>query len=458
MLKKYISFFLFALFIFTAYLAQARPVAPLMGYKQDMDSFLTSKLVNNEPITYCIYLGKPALEFTNPQDFDDTFKLAVKLWMVHTSQLIRLTGQEKGMAPVLAVLEKDPNLQLLPECDFSRYPAESLKFLDFPPSGKKVPTADLSVFVEDSFFSHLRGEKELEAFFSYQSHPYIVIPASYYRVNPSNIKMFGDKAQQFISLRKQILATPNHDVKQINTLLIELMKVLYESVDYNPHSILYVLQHELGHAFGLADQRASADNGDLIHGTINPRSGIMDNFTTYLTCDDADGIVLLLHEALNLHHERFSSLCRDGIKFSGGKEELSAPKKRVIRAGANKRARTYYPQTATDGVYLLEDSKYVSTYTDEDTKKIYYLFDFSRMPKGVGGFQSQKGHMKMLDVNNNPEKRVPVGEHVSQLTLGAGPAHKQILKEKYDDNGQLLSYTLEIYDEEVLTETRTKTF
>ena len=302
MLKKYISFFLFALFIFTAYLAQARPVAPLMGYKQDIDSFLVSKLINNEPITYCIYLGKPALKITTPQDFEDTFKLAFKLWMVHTSQLIHQAGQEKELAPVLAVLEKDPNLQLLPECDFSKYPKESWQYLDFPPSGKKVPTADLSIFVEDTFFAHLKGEKDLEAFFSYQNQPHIVIPGRYYRINPSNVKMFGDKAQQFISLRKQMLATPNHDVKQINTLLAELMKVWDESVNYNPRNIMYVLQHELGHAFGLADQRSSADNGDLIHGTVYPRAGIMDNFTTYLTCDDADGIVLLLHEALNLHH------------------------------------------------------------------------------------------------------------------------------------------------------------
>lgn len=456
MLKKYFAF-LFALlsFLFVCP-AQARPTTPIFTYRNNPQAFLTQKLVNNEPITYCIYLGKSARNITNLQDFEDTLKLSIKLWMINTAQFIRLSGQEKELAPILDVLEKEPNLQMLPECNFSVYAKGNLKDLDFPPSGKKVPVADLSVFVEDRFFAHMHGMETIEPFFSAVPAPHIVLPAQYFNVNPADESLLGDKARKFVSLRKQLLQTPNYDLKQIQPLFMQMAKLLY-GLRYHRKSILYALQHELGHAFGLADQRPSADHGDLLLGTVQPRSGIMDNFTTYLSCDDADGIVILLQQTMNLKHLRFTSFCQDGIAFAGGAEALSAPKKRVIRAGSATTARTYYPQTASNGVYLMETSAYVSTESEETAKKIYYLFDFSRFPKGKGGFQYQRGKMKMPDLNN-PENRVPVGEHITQITLGAGPAHKQILKEQYDDTGRLLSYTLEIYDNEVLKETRHKTF
>ena len=456
MLKKYFAF-LFALlsFLFVCP-AQARPTAPIFTYRNNPQAFLTQKLVNNEPITYCIYLGKAARNITNLQDFEDTLKLSIKLWMINTAQFIRLSGQEKELAPILDVLEKEPNLQMLPECNFSVYAKGNLKDLDFPPSGKKVPVADLSIFVEDRFFAHMHGMETIEPFFSAVPAPHIVLPAQYFNVNPADESLLGDKARKFVSLRKPLLQTPNYDLKQIQPLFMQMAKLLY-GLRYHRKSILYALQHELGHAFGLADQRPSADHGDLLLGTVQPRRGIMDNFTTFLSCDDADGMVIVLQKALNLTNQRFTSFCRDGINFSNGMEELSAPKQRIIPSKGGTTTRTYYPQTATNGVYLMEKSEYVNTDSEETSRNIYYLFDFSRFPKGKGGFQKQRGKMKMPDLNN-PENRVPVGEHITQITLGAGPAHKQILKEQYDDTGRLLSYTLEIYDNEVLKETRHKTF
>ncbi len=456
MLKKYFAFCFLVLAVLAATPAQARPAAPLYTYRNNQKNFLTKKLINNEPVTYCIYLGQSAREITDLQDFEDTFKLSIKLWLVNTAQFIRLSGQEKELAPLLAVLEKEPNLQRLPECNFAPYKKGNLQDLDFPPSGKKVPVADLSVFFEDRFFAHMHGQEAIYPFFSLVPVPHLVLPTKYLNVNPADEALFGEQARQFVSARKQLLQTPNYDTKQIKPLFMEMLKAM-QPFGNQRRNLVYGLQHELGHAFGLADQLPSVDNGDLLLGTVQPRRGIMDNFTTFLSCDDADGLVIVLQKALNLTNQRFTSFCQDGITFSNGIEEISAPKQRVIPSKGGTTTRTYYPQTADNGIYLMEKSEYVSTESEKTTRKIYYLFDFSRFPKGKGGFQKQRGKMKILDPNN-PENRVPVGEHVTEITLGAGPQHRQTLKENYDDNGKLLSYTLEIYDEEVLTDTRTKTF
>lgn len=457
MLKKYISLLLTLVLFVTVYPAHATPTAILTDYKADVKSYLTYKLVNHEPITYCIYLNKHARSLTNPQDFDDTFKLAVKWWMAHTAQLIRLSGQEQELASVLSVLETEPNLQLLPECDFSKYKEGNLADLDFQPSGKKVPSADISIFIDDHYFTHMKKLKRPMAFFTSYPIRHIVIPSAVYYHNPADVDTFGDTASQFIALRKQILATPNHDYKQMNVLLTQLLKLLLPS-DIKQHSLLYVLQHELGHAFGLADQKRSSTNGDLLHGTIKLRSGIMDNFTTFLTCDDADGLILSLHQTMGLNNERFSSLCQDGVSFYGGKEEISSPKKSVSSAGGTRATRTYYPQTASDGIYLLEVESYINTSSEKTSQKIHPLFDRSLMPKDQGGYQTSRGKMKIVDVNR-PNKVIAIGEHFLQITLGAGPLHKQVLHVTYDDEGKLLNYTLQIYGEnDVLLDTRTKTF
>ena len=457
MLKKYVSWLFLAVCLLTASLSYATPTAILTNYKFNSQSFLTYKLVNNEPITYCIYLNKQSRSFTNPKDFDDTFKLAVKWWMAHTAQLIRLSGQEKELAPVLAVLEKEPNLQLLPKCDFSKYKTGNLADLEFQPSGKKVPSADLSLFVEDRYFAHMERLDKIRAFFSTTPIRHIVIPSAVYYHNPADVNTFGDTAKQFIALRKQILATPNSDFKQMNTLLSQLMQLLAPS-QIKQRSLLYVLQHELGHSFGLADQKRSSNNGDLLEGSIELRPGIMDNFSTFLSCDDADGLVLSLHKTMNLTNERFYSFCQDGVRFYGGKEEISSPKKSVTSEGDTLRTRTYYPNTATDGIYFLEEKSYVNTSSEETSQKIHPLFDRSLMPKGEGGYQNTRGKMKIID-STQPDKSVPVGEHTIQITLGAGPLHKQVLHAKYDDNGQPLSYTLQIYGEdEILLDSRSKTF
>ena len=459
MLKKYISFVFFTLlFMLSISPVQARPTNPDFAYRDSPDAYLAHKLINNETITYCIYLSKTAREFTNPQDFEDTLKLAIKSWMINASQRIYLSRQAQELAPILNVLDKDPNLQLLPECSVSQYVNGDVNDLEFPPSGKQVPVADLSIFLEDKFFANMNNMEEMNPFFSHEySSPHIVIPAKYVNLNPADESVFGEKAKQFVSLRKQLLQTPNHDTKQINRLWIQMLNTLY-SLGLNQDNLLFILQHELGHAFGLADQRDSVDNLDLALGTVQARPCIMDNVHMYLTCDDADGMVILLQEALKLKQLRFKSLCQDGISFSGGIEELSSPKTRRFNSGLSTMSRTYYPQTTTDGVYLLEERKYVSTYTEYSFTRIHNVFDFSFMPKELEGFQFRHGYMKMLDVNNHPGNPVPVGEHLYEIILGSGPVHKQILREKYDDNGQLLSYTLEIYDNDVLKETRTKTF
>ena len=80
------------------------------------------------------------------------------------------------------------------------------------------------------------------------------------------------------------------------------------------------LSHELGHAFGLADQYSGAIyRGSFIYNSKVRRPSIMDSRNTKkITCDDVDGFITSV-DRINDTHRSFYSLCGDGIFIEEGK-------------------------------------------------------------------------------------------------------------------------------------------
>lgn len=433
----------------------AAPTARVYTYNTSKNVYLAQKLANNQPITYCVYVSEAGKRISDVADFDQYVKLAFKLWTAYPAQAIRAAGREGEFYPVLQALEKEPNLVRLPECDFSKYPREYLQFLDTPPSGT-AQAADISFFFEDSFFARMNGREKIAPHYTFKPVPRVVIPTRFNK-NHSNANTLGDnapKAAGFIAWRKRMLATPNYDFAETGKRFAEL-NALWKEFGDNQKSLFYSLLHETGHAVGLADQRASSlDNSDILYGTVEPRASVMDNWTTRLTCDDADGVIMLFDDALNVKRTDFNSLCKDGIQFSEGKESFKGEKKNQYRTRNEEMVRTYYEHTKDTGVYLFEKSDYISLATAEESENLLELFDRTKMPTDAGGYQHQKGLMKIVDLNDS-ENRVPVGKYVSTLTLGPMAMHRQILTEEYDNDGKLLSYTLEIYSYDTLLEKRT---
>ena len=455
-MKKTFGFILAFLLFSPASVFCAAPTARLYTYNANRSSFLAEKLAAGRPVTYCVYISEAGQHVTDRQDFEDYVKLAFKLWLAYPAKAIRDAGREEEFYPVLNALEREPNLVLLPECDISPYPQKYLNLL-VPRPSDGVQTADVSFFFEDTFFAKMNGVDKIAPHYTFTPVPRVVIPTRFDKnhSNPNTLKNGTDLSARFVDLRNRILAAPNSDFEEMSRLLPEL-DALLEKFGDNQKSLFYSLLHEIGHSIGLADQRSSSlDNSDIIYATVQPRTSAMDNWTTRLTCDDADGMILLFDDALHISRTDFSSLCNDGIKFSDGKESFKGEKKNQYRSQNEEMERTYYEDTKDTGVYLFEKNNYVNTSSQEESAAVLDLFDRSQMPKGEGGYQYQKGLMKIVDFNDPENQRVPIGKHVSRITLGPLSMHRQVLTEEYDQDGNLLYYTLEIYKYDKLIKTKT---
>ncbi len=86
----------------------------------------------------------------------------------------------------------------------------------------------------------------------------------------------------------------------------------------NTERMIISLTHELGHAFGLADQYPGATyKGSFIYNSKVMRPSIMDK-SKRVTCDDIDGLITSIYRILN-KEKKFESFCQDGIFIKNGK-------------------------------------------------------------------------------------------------------------------------------------------
>lgn len=180
----------------------------------------------------------------------------------------------------------------------------------------------------------------------------------------------------------------------------------------------------------------------------------MDNAFTFLTCDDADGIVLMLGRESGIRHKDYATLCpKDPTHYSDGKEIFTGTKKREFASRNGYTVRTYYEDTRETGIYFKEESLYIDLEDPDRVQRLYQQLDRRSMPRKGAGYQHYEGKMKMIDMENNPDTVVYVGTHTIRITLGAGAPYEQKVTEEYDDEGNLLSSKREIFKEGLLVKT-----
>lgn len=433
----------------------AEPMARLISYNANRPRYLAPKLARGENISYCTYLSETGKQVTDPEDFDKTVRLAVKLWTVYPAYLIRKAGREQEFAPVLKALEQTPLLNKLPACDFSAFGKKNQSVLNPPPAKKPQTRADVSFFFEDIFFAKLHKMDKISSYFTLNPIPHVLI-TNQVRQNHAKPETWGAKQQQktalFNDLRERILNTPASRHETMAELLEELTLLLH-GFGYSNTSLLYTVLHETGHAVGLADQHKWINN-DKIYTTLSPRQSVMDYATTFLTCDDADGVITLFDDALGIKRS-FKSLCGDEISFDDGKEWFEGDKKMETNTRDYRTVRTYHSDTKNTGIYDWEERLYVNL-NEDNAKEINEHFDLSLMKDKWGGFQTSKGQLKFIDLEDTSKGSYAIGEHYTRLTIGPGTLYKQVLREHYDNEGNLLDYTLEIYDTKTDTVAQTR--
>lgn len=446
--------FLGFVFLFAASAVFAEPMARLVSYNVNRPRFLAPKLAKGEQITYCTYLSEDGQKVTDMEDFDKTIQLAIKLWTVYPAYLIRKQGREEEFAPVLKALEQTPRLGRMPACNFKPFGKKHTKLLRPQPPRISVETADVSYFFENAFFAKYNEMEKISSYFTLNPIPHVLITSQVHRSHAMPNKALPDdtKPARFNDLRDRILRTPSSNYQEMTKLVEELTELLKE-FGSSSRTLLYNVLHETGHAVGLADQHKWI-NSDKIYTTVDTRRSVMDYATTFLTCDDADGVITLFDDTLGIKRG-FKSLCDDGIEFTNGKESFKGDRKSTVQRKGLTSTYTYHEDTKDTGIFDWEESLYVDLNADS-AQYINDGFDLSLMKEKWGGYQHAKGKLKFYDTEDTSKGSYPIGEHYTRLTIGPGMLYKQVLWEHFDDQGNLLDYTLEIYntDTDTVEETR----
>ena len=201
--------------------------------------------------------------------------------------------------------------------------------------------------------------------------------------------------------------------------------------------------HELGHAFGLADQYSGAMyDGSFLYNSKVKRPSIMDD-SEKVTCDDADGFITSIDRTLNKiltqNKEReFYSLCSDGVFIKNGQA--------VIREGEVYQFPENYDYFNTE-VKISYDTEFDDTYIIDMT-----LTNFILNQEGLDLIQDMGFNVQDLETLQNATikihgaafeivseeddyfyLRTPTGLWTSVLYLKKGEEYepKQVITKEY---------------------------
>ena len=168
------------------------------------------------------------------------------------------------------------------------------------------------------------------------------------------------------------------------------------------------MTHELGHAFGLADQYSGQRyKGSFLYNSKVTRPSIMEH-SEEITCDDIDGFITSIDRFLGKNREEFESFCSDGIFIKDGKS--------VIKPGQI--------FTFTENYEYFDAEIKIFYNTDSDN---YYIMDmtlvnFIPLEKTLELVQNMGFYSSSVDTLNNMQIKIhgKVFENTSETNYDQG--------------------------------------
>ncbi len=254
--------FVFALFfICCAVYAFAAPVpyAHLITYP-DMGMPFFRHIINGDTATYSICISKDVTATYNERKVEDIFLYSVNQWFDTTKDFINFTyGGRKKFKDILNILEHRGPIRKV-DCSF--YDQDQIN----------KQGSDLVILITNDISKHC-----------------------------------GSDALSCYNTEDNILFFPENMDTSLDNILFGKQRL------YN-----YIVTHELGHAFGLADKYEGAISySSFIYNSGVKRPSVM-AVSKFITCDDVDGFITSIDRIT--HTKRtFKSFCKDGIVIDNGK-------------------------------------------------------------------------------------------------------------------------------------------
>ena len=323
-----IFFTLFALCV--SALAWAAPFGHLENVAVKPSLFLADKLAKQQPITYCVELGAKEDLGISRQEVALYTRAALKEWTYGIALQIETAGRSKEFAAVLPLLKNAQFKQVA--CNLSAHAAGA----DYFEPSDAPQQADISILVSKNYCENYFHKFTAFYMEDYNSAaPFICVIPRYtgllqdtdriavHVLNQEQKKVLAKR----LPLLKRIAQAPYTPADQRH--LWQLNR-LYS---YDGPTYFAAITHELGHAFGLADEY-TAHHADPLHLTSTTGQGIMRRLYDPIGCAETEGMLTLLGR-YGKGPRAFAGFCQNNASYTDGVEQVSkiTPVKRRLSKG-----------------------------------------------------------------------------------------------------------------------------
>lgn len=308
----------------TSSFCYAGPFAHLNDIEQQpRTTFITDLIQSTDTVTYCIASDENP-SWIEDSALDEQLLAALKEWTFGIALRIRAAGRAEEFKDLLPILEKKMVFKRINPCNLSKHDG----FLSSHPQYKNnTQTSDITIIVSDSYCKDYF--KHTTSFFTYDYKdmpPFMCLQQ--FKVNPYNYKS-GDYLPSAVSDKEKALAagfaqniknisSSNNYTKAQQDNLWAADRIFY--YDDEP-TYFALIAHELGHAFGLADEYTDKHR-DAVYSTKEHGEGLMRHGYQPISCDEVDGIITLSDRFSNTKRT-FKSFCNNAIYFQNGIEKSS---------------------------------------------------------------------------------------------------------------------------------------
>lgn len=280
--------------------------------------YLIYKVIGKKPIRVCTRVGAEESKFITDRELSLQVSFAMDIWLNNVESEINKAGRREefkdfSMKTKTVFTQADPS-----------YPIEiaGVKVIDTDTEGQRC---DVTVMYDNA-----NCLTQNTSYFNAQPYPHICLNFN----NAVNIKR-------------------DYGSAQAKAKIIEDMK----TTAFNDSTVSLIL-HELGHAFGLADQYKNGRwNSDILYSSISPRVSVMSADSHFITCDDMDGIISLFYRAKK-QDKSFKSFCKDGLTIKNGKPAITKLTQKFIPARHGTKSEgllcTFTPDSIEKDTYTCE--------------------------------------------------------------------------------------------------------
>ena len=350
-------------FLFASAVAAAAPFGHLENVSTQRAVFLADKLVQKQPITYCVQKGDFETVTASLADLTLQTKAALNEWTRGVALHIEAAGRSKEFAGLLPLL-KGAKFTEVP-CDLSKHPAAGAFFL----ARKNAQEADITVLASAAYCEgHFH---RTSSFYTEQmppAKPFICLQTRYASIpsDKENLSQTGlsDEQKDILANAQKVLSrTTAPDYSSDDQRRLWILNRLYS---YDGPTYLAAVTHEMGHAFGLADEYTGL-SVDPLYKTAEPVSGIMKRLYDPLGCSEVDGMITLLDRYTHTART-FTSFCGNGVTFVSGVQQVAenTPTKLRVRPGVLERW-SITPASPTTKAMLYESVRQADA-LDDDTQ------------------------------------------------------------------------------------------